>query len=94
MFDMVIRNGTVIDGSGSPGRVTDEAITAGRIAAVDSDLAPDLTGLPEVFTRALSPWDNMFPLGDPIDYEPRPTRDYDTEQELVDWTGIGRRDHH
>ncbi len=31
---------------------------------------PDLAGLPEVFTRSLTAWDNMFPLGDPIDYEP------------------------
>ncbi|NND68916.1 MAG: amidohydrolase family protein [Halioglobus sp.] len=34
------------------------------------DNPPDLTGLPEVFTSSLTAWDNMFPLGDPIDYEP------------------------
>lgn len=34
------------------------------------DNPPDLTGLPEVFTQTLSAWGNMFPLGDPIDYEP------------------------
>ena len=33
---------------------------------------PDLTSLPEVFTRSLTAWDNMYPLGDPIDYEPPP----------------------
>jgi N-acyl-D-aspartate/D-glutamate deacylase len=38
MYDMVIRNGTVIDGPGTPGRVADVAISAGRIAAVGSDL--------------------------------------------------------
>lgn len=38
------------------------------------DNPPDLTGLPEVFTAALSAWDNMFPLGDPIDYEPAPEK--------------------
>lgn len=34
------------------------------------DNPPDLSGLPEVFTKSLTDWDNMFPLGDPIDYEP------------------------
>jgi len=34
------------------------------------DNPPDLTGLPEVFTSSLTAWHNMFPLGDPIDYEP------------------------
>ncbi len=36
------------------------------------DNPPDLSALPEVFTRSLTAWDNMFPLGDPIDYEPAP----------------------
>ena len=34
------------------------------------DNPPDLSALPEVFTKSLTDWDNMFPLGDPIDYEP------------------------
>jgi N-acyl-D-amino-acid deacylase len=34
------------------------------------DNPPDLSGLPEVFTKSLTAWSNMFPLGDPIDYEP------------------------
>ena len=34
MFDLVIRNGTVIDGTGIPGRVADVAISEGRIVAV------------------------------------------------------------
>lgn len=34
------------------------------------DNPPDLTGLPEVFTSSLTAWGNMYPLGDPIDYEP------------------------
>ena len=37
-FDLIIRNGTVIDGSGRPGVVTDVGIRGDRIAAVD-DLA-------------------------------------------------------
>jgi N-acyl-D-aspartate/D-glutamate deacylase len=38
------------------------------------DNPPDLSGLPEVFTSSLSAWDNMYPLGDPIDYEPEPDK--------------------
>lgn len=34
------------------------------------DNPPDLSALPEVFTKSLTDWVNMFPLGDPIDYEP------------------------
>lgn len=34
MFDLVIRNGTVIDGSGAPRRIADVAVRDGRIAAV------------------------------------------------------------
>jgi len=34
MFDLVIRNGTVIDGSGQPRKVADVAVKDGRIAAV------------------------------------------------------------
>jgi len=36
------------------------------------DNPPDLSDLPEVFTKSLTAWDNMFQLGDPIDYEPAP----------------------
>jgi N-acyl-D-aspartate/D-glutamate deacylase len=38
MFDLVIRNGTVIDGSGAPRRIADVAVLDGRIAAVGSGL--------------------------------------------------------
>jgi len=38
MFDLVIRNGTVIDGSGAPRRHADVAVQDGRIAAVGSNL--------------------------------------------------------
>jgi N-acyl-D-aspartate/D-glutamate deacylase len=34
MLDLVIRNGTVIDGSGRPRKVADVAVQDGRIAAV------------------------------------------------------------
>ena len=38
------------------------------------DNPPDLSELPEVFTRSLVAWNHMFPLGDPIDYEPGPEK--------------------
>lgn len=34
MYDLIIRNGLVVDGTGAPGRVADVAITEGRIAAI------------------------------------------------------------
>ncbi|HAF69697.1 MAG TPA: aminoacylase, partial [Acidimicrobiaceae bacterium] len=34
MFDVVIRNGLVVDGTGTPGQMVDVAIKDGRIAAV------------------------------------------------------------
>ncbi len=40
MFDLVIRNGTVIDGSGQPRRVADVAVQDGRVAAVGPKLGP------------------------------------------------------
>src|SRR5437868_1765993 len=38
-FDLVIRNGTVIDGTGAPGFETDLAIERGQIAAIGKSLA-------------------------------------------------------
>jgi len=37
-YDIVIRGGTVIDGSGRPGEIADVAISNGRIAAIDRSL--------------------------------------------------------
>ncbi len=36
--DIVIRGGTVIDGSGAPGRLADVAVTGGTISAIDENL--------------------------------------------------------
>ncbi len=40
MHDLVIRNGTVVDGSGGPARAADVAIGGDRIAAVGTDVGP------------------------------------------------------
>ncbi len=50
MHDLVIRGGTVVDGTGNPARVADVAIDGDRIAAVGDDVGPgreeiDATGL-------------------------------------------------
>ena len=42
MYDLVIRNGTVVDGTGKPSFIADIAISGDRIAAVGTDLGPGL----------------------------------------------------
>ena len=50
MFDLLIQNGTVIDGTGKEGFLADVAVEGGKIAAIGKDLGPakqviDATGL-------------------------------------------------
>ena len=40
MFDLVLRNGTLIDGTGAPARRADVAVADGRIVAIGDDLGP------------------------------------------------------
>lgn len=40
MYDLLIRNGKLIDGTGAPARLADIAVKDGRIAAVGQDLGP------------------------------------------------------
>ena len=50
-FDVIIRGGFVVDGTGSPGRDGDVAIDEGRIVAID-----DLTGSAPVIETKGTPW--------------------------------------
>ncbi len=43
MFDLIIRNGTIVDGTGEPRKVGDIAITAGRITQVGGSVEGDAT---------------------------------------------------
>src|SRR5712692_5076857 len=54
-WEILIRGGTVIDGSGSPGIVGDVAIAAGRIAALGPSLAGDASKVIDADGLAVTP---------------------------------------
>ncbi len=54
MYDLIIRNGTIIDGTGAPGRAGDVAVQDGRIAAV-GDVSGDATREIDATGRAVTP---------------------------------------
>jgi N-acyl-D-amino-acid deacylase len=53
--DLLIRGGTVIDGTGMPGRRADVAIRSGRIAAIGTDLAKNGARVINVKDRVVAP---------------------------------------
>src|SRR5712672_2649301 len=53
--DILIRNGLLIDGTGSPGTVADVAVADGRIAAIGRNLAGDATRLIDATGLAVTP---------------------------------------
>jgi N-acyl-D-amino-acid deacylase len=53
--DLLIRGGTVIDGTGGPGRRADVAIRSGRIAAIGLELAEDGARVIDADGRVVSP---------------------------------------
>src|SRR5215467_9698425 len=54
-WDILIRRGTVIDGSGSQGSVGDIALSAGRIAALGASLAGDANKVIDAAGLAVTP---------------------------------------
>src|SRR6267142_7003213 len=53
--DILIRNGLLIDGTGSPGTIADLAVANGRIAAIGRNLAGDATRLIDATGLAVTP---------------------------------------
>lgn len=54
-FDLIIRNGTVVDGTGAPGRIADVAITGERIAAVEKSITDTATRTIDASGRLVTP---------------------------------------
>src|SRR5438045_2296904 len=54
-WDMLIRGGTVIDGSGNPGDHADVALEAGRIARIGRDLSTDADKIIDAGGLAVTP---------------------------------------
>ena len=54
-WDILIRGGVVIDGSGGPGTIGDIALVAGRIAALNPSLAGDATKVIDAAGLAVTP---------------------------------------
>ncbi|MGE0308180.1 MAG: amidohydrolase family protein, partial [Acidimicrobiia bacterium] len=55
MFDVIIRGGTVIDGSGGAGRVADVAVRDGKIAAIEPHIEADARELIDATGRIVTP---------------------------------------
>ena len=55
MDDILLKNGIVIDGTGSPERIADVAIRDGRIAAVEKDYVGSAERVIDVHGRIVAP---------------------------------------
>jgi N-acyl-D-amino-acid deacylase len=55
VFDLIIRGGTVVDGTGRPGRVADVAVEAGRIVAVGPSIGGDATEVIDATGHVVTP---------------------------------------
>src|SRR5579863_8353676 len=55
MFDLLIKGGTVVDGSGAPGRAADVAIQGGRIAAIEPGIEAEAKARLDAAGRAVAP---------------------------------------
>ena len=55
MTDLVIRDGTVIDGTGAPGRLADVVIRDGRIASIEAHAAGDAEAVIDATDKIVAP---------------------------------------
>ena len=55
MYDILIRGGLVVDGTGAPGHLADVAVKDGRIAAVGANLAGEARNVIEANGRVVAP---------------------------------------
>ncbi len=55
MYDILIKGGLVVDGSGAPGFAADVAVKDGRIAAIGPDLAGEAREVVEADGRVVAP---------------------------------------
>jgi N-acyl-D-aspartate/D-glutamate deacylase len=54
-FDLIVRGGTVVDGTGGPGRVADVGVVDGRIAAVEPSLGTEAGEVLDATGRVVTP---------------------------------------
>lgn len=55
MFDLILRNGTVVDGTGAPSRTADVGVTDGRIATIGDLSDADATTVVDATGRVVAP---------------------------------------
>ena len=55
MFDIVVRNGTLIDGTGAPGRRADVALRDGRVVAIDTTIDAEASETIDATDRIVTP---------------------------------------
>ncbi|HQV58271.1 MAG TPA: amidohydrolase family protein, partial [Ilumatobacteraceae bacterium] len=55
MFDLIIRNGTVVDGTGAPGRQADLGIRDGKIVAIQPSLSGEASEVIDATGRIVTP---------------------------------------
>ena len=55
MFDMLVKNGTLVDGTGAPARRADVALRAGRVVAVDAAIDADAREVVDATGRIVTP---------------------------------------
>lgn len=81
MFDLVVRGGTLIDGSGEPARRADVGVVGGTIAKVGTDLGPGTTEIDATSHLVTPGWVDMH-----THYDAQAT--WDPELTPAGWHGV------